>query len=102
MCLGAIYWTRFPASISVDWPPTRLKQDLTTRLYIAKSPRRMLSAAIPMIQMMREEALAAFRAWQEKPDKIPLLNDRPVCGEAGVANLFSRGKTIARSLFQAH
>ena len=26
---------------------------------------------IPMIQMMREEALAAFRAWAEKPNKIP-------------------------------
>jgi hypothetical protein len=23
-----------------------------------------------MLQMMREEALAAFRAWQEKSDKI--------------------------------
>ena len=26
---------------------------------------------IPMLQMMREEALAAFRSWQEKPNKIP-------------------------------
>ena len=26
---------------------------------------------IPMIQMMRQEALAAFRAWEEKPNKIP-------------------------------
>ena len=26
-----------------------------------------------MVQMMREEALAAFRAWQEKSDKIRLL-----------------------------
>jgi hypothetical protein len=25
---------------------------------------------IPMTQTMREEALAAFRAWEEKPDKI--------------------------------
>ncbi len=25
---------------------------------------------IPMIQIMREEALAAFRAWEEKPNKI--------------------------------
>jgi guanine deaminase len=25
---------------------------------------------IPMIQMMREEALAAFRAWENKPNKI--------------------------------
>jgi len=24
-----------------------------------------------MVQMMREEALAAFRAWEEKPNKIP-------------------------------
>jgi len=23
------------------------------------------------VQMLRNEALAAFRAWQEKPDKIP-------------------------------
>ena len=26
---------------------------------------------IPMLQMMREQALAAFHAWQEKPNKIP-------------------------------
>src|SRR5580700_6297692 len=25
---------------------------------------------VPMIQMMREEALAAFRAWENKPNKI--------------------------------
>jgi hypothetical protein len=25
---------------------------------------------IPMIQMMREEALAAFRAWEKKTNKI--------------------------------
>ena len=32
-----------------------------------------------MVQMMREEALAAFRAWQEKSDKIlkpPLLRSK--------------------------
>jgi hypothetical protein len=27
--------------------------------------------SIPMVQMMREEALAGLRAWQEKPNKIP-------------------------------
>ena len=26
---------------------------------------------VPFAQMMREEALAAFRAWEEKKDKIP-------------------------------
>ena len=30
-----------------------------------------LQREIPMIQMMREEALAAFRAWEEHPGKIP-------------------------------
>jgi hypothetical protein len=28
-----------------------------------------LQRKIPMVQMMREEALEAFRAWQDKPDK---------------------------------
>ena len=26
---------------------------------------------IPTLQMMREEALAGFRAWADRPDKIP-------------------------------
>jgi hypothetical protein len=26
--------------------------------------------SVPMIPMMREQALAAFQAWEEKPDKI--------------------------------
>ena len=26
---------------------------------------------IPMMQMMRQEALTAFQAWKQKPDKTP-------------------------------
>jgi guanine deaminase len=56
MCLGAIYWARlsrvFFASVAAD--ASQIGSQRT----------------IPMVQIMREEALAAFRAWEEKPNKI--------------------------------
>jgi guanine deaminase len=48
MCLGAIY-----------------DSFIYSELKLPQAQRR-----IPTRQMMREEALAAFRAWAEKPDKI--------------------------------
>ncbi len=70
MCLGAIYWARlarvFFASDAAD--ATRFNFD-DSFIYceIARPHERR---AIPMIQMMREQALASFRAWQDKSDKI--------------------------------
>ncbi len=54
------------ASTSAASRRTRPKLDSTTLLSIAKSLSRTPQRGIPMIQMMREEALAAFRAWREK------------------------------------
>ena len=70
MCLGAIYWTRlariFFANTTSDaarvgFDDSFIYQEIT----LPYGQRR-----IPTIQMMREEALAAFQAWQNKPDKI--------------------------------
>jgi len=33
--------------------------------------RPLPQRSIPMIRMMHEQAIAAFRAWQEKPNNIP-------------------------------
>jgi len=41
-----------------------------TRAFIASSGRRAPPRSIPMVQMLRDEALVAFRAWEEKPGKI--------------------------------
>ena len=43
---------------------------LMTRAFIASSGRRAPPRSIPMVQMLRDEALVAFRAWEEKPGKI--------------------------------
>jgi guanine deaminase len=71
MCLGAIYWAR-PAKVyfaSTAKDAARIGFDdslIYEQLQLPHTQRR-----IPMIQMMRDEALAAFRAWDEKQDKIP-------------------------------
>jgi tRNA(Arg) A34 adenosine deaminase TadA len=70
MCLGAIYWARlsriFFASGAADASRIGFDDSLIYR-EIAQPP---MHRSIPMVQMMREQALAAFRAWEEKPNKI--------------------------------
>lgn len=71
MCLGAIYWARISrvyfgcvASDASDfgfddsWIYREIATPLTGR-------------QLRMEQLMREEALAAFRAWSETPNKTP-------------------------------
>lgn len=70
MCLGAIYWARLSrvyfANADADASRAGFDDSLIYReLALPYSQRK-----IPMIQMMREEALAAFRAWQNKSNKV--------------------------------
>jgi guanine deaminase len=70
MCLGAIYWTRLSrvyfGSLAADASHAGFDDSFIYREIAHPHPER----GIPMIQLMREEALAAFRAWREKSDKI--------------------------------
>ena len=70
MCLGAIYWARlgkvYFASVAAD----AAKAGFDDSLIYREIAQELAKRSIPMEQMMREEALAAFRAWQEKSDKI--------------------------------
>jgi guanine deaminase len=70
MCLGAIYWARLSrvyfANADADASHFGFDDSLIYReLALPYSQRK-----IPMIQMMREEALAAFRAWENNSNKI--------------------------------
>jgi tRNA(Arg) A34 adenosine deaminase TadA len=70
MCMGAIYWARLTR---VFFAATR--QDAAAAgfddAHIYEQLERPVSQrAIPMHQMMREEALAAFQAWDQRQDKI--------------------------------
>src|SRR6201981_3219838 len=70
MCLGAIYWTRLSrvyfGSLAADASRAGFDDSFIYREIAQPHAER----GIPMFQMMREESLAAFRAWQDQPDKI--------------------------------
>lgn len=71
MCLGAIYWARpgrvFYANFASDAAAIGFDDaHIYSEFQLPPSKRQ-----IPMIPLLREEALKAFRAWEEKPDKAP-------------------------------
>lgn len=70
MCVGAIFWAR-PAK--VFYGNTREDaaaigfDDSFIYTQIALPPAQR---EIPMLQILRDEALAAFRDWEKKPNKV--------------------------------
>jgi guanine deaminase len=71
MCFGAIYWARpervFYACSAADASLAGFDDSL---IY-SEIERPHGHRRIPFQSMMRQEALAAFRAWQQKQDKTP-------------------------------
>jgi len=70
MCMALIYWARldkvYYANTAADaakigFDDARIYQEL-------KLPHAQRS--LPLIQIMRQEAMAAFTAWERKPDKV--------------------------------
>lgn len=70
MCLGAIFWARLArvyfANLASDASCIGFDDSFIYREMAQPVSRR----SVPMIPMMREQALAPFRAWEEKLDKI--------------------------------
>ncbi len=71
MCLGAIYWARLAkiyfGNLAADASLVGFDDSLIYTEFRKPFPDR----SIPMVPMMREQALAAFRAWQEISNKTP-------------------------------
>jgi tRNA(Arg) A34 adenosine deaminase TadA len=70
MCLGAIYWARparvFYAGVAAD----AAAAGFDDAMIYAELKRPPESRRIPMIPLLREEALAVFSAWKNAGDKI--------------------------------
>jgi guanine deaminase len=71
MCLGAIYWARLARIYFGNLASDASKIGFDDSFIYHEFGRTFPLRSIPMVQMMREQALAAFRAWQDKPNKIP-------------------------------
>jgi guanine deaminase len=71
MCLGAIYWARLArvyfAALSAD----ASQAGFDDSFIYGEIARPREERKIPMIPLMREEGLAAFREWRAKGNKIP-------------------------------
>ena len=70
MCMGAIYWARpervFFGNTHLDAAAIGFDDSFIYQ-ELAKDPGDRL---IPLVPLMRDEALAAFRAWTAKYDKV--------------------------------
>jgi guanine deaminase len=70
MCLGAIYWARISRVYFGNADADASKIGFDDSLIYHEIAQPHSQRKIPMIQMMREEALSAFHAWENKPNKI--------------------------------
>ena len=71
MCLGAIYWARPKAIYFANTRDDAAGIGFDDRTIYDEFTRRHGDRRIPMIQVLREEALVAFQEWQQKNDKVP-------------------------------
>src|SRR5271166_1717118 len=70
MCMGAIYWARIDKVYFGGLAADAAKAGFDDSAIYAEITQPHAEREIPMIQMMRDEAQRAFRAWEEHPGKI--------------------------------
>jgi guanine deaminase len=71
MCLGALYWARPRGIYFANTRDDAAEIGFDDRAIYEEFTRPHSDRKIPMIQVLREEALVAFREWQAKNDKVP-------------------------------
>jgi guanine deaminase len=70
MCLGAIYWAHLDRIYFGNLASDASKIGFDDSIIYHEMTQGLRRRSIEMIPMMREQALKAFQAWQEKPDKV--------------------------------
>ncbi len=70
MCLGAIYWARLARVYFGNLASDASRIGFDDSFIYRELAQVLRKRSIPMIPMMREQALAAFHVWGQKPNKI--------------------------------
>jgi len=70
MCLSAIYWARIEKIYYGNTREDARKIDFDDSLIYTELQKNIDKRKIPMIQIMRNEALKAFELWDKKKDKV--------------------------------
>jgi guanine deaminase len=69
MCLGAIYWARLSRVYYASLAADAAQAGFDDSSIYGELAKPLSERSIPMHQLMREEALAAFLAWKNFPHK---------------------------------
>ena len=70
MCLAAIYWARIDNIYYANTRSDAQKIDFDDSLIYEELKKNIKERKISMYQIMRDEALKAFKMWDKKVDKI--------------------------------
>ena len=70
MCLSAIYWARIDKIYYANTREDARKIDFDDSLIYSEFIKSIDERKIPMVQIMRNEALKAFELWEKKTDKV--------------------------------
>jgi tRNA(Arg) A34 adenosine deaminase TadA len=70
MCLSAIYWARIDKIYYANTRDDAQKIDFDDSFIYSEFKKNINKRKIPMIQIMRNEALKAFELWDKKTDKV--------------------------------
>ena len=70
MCLSAIYWSHIDKIFYANTRDDAKNIDFDDSFIYSEINKKIEDRKIQMIQMLRDEALKAFKIWDEKVDKI--------------------------------
>ena len=70
MCLSAIYWARIDKIYYANTKEDAKQIDFDDSLIYTELQKNIDKRKIPMIQILRNEALKAFELWDQKKDKV--------------------------------
>ncbi len=71
MCLGAIYWARLSKLVFANTKKDARDIQFDDSFIYDEIALPIEKRSLPTTTMLRDEALAAFRLWNEKTDKTP-------------------------------
>ena len=70
MCLGAIYWARIKKIYYGNTKKDAADINFADDFIYKELEQRKEERFVPLISLLRNEALKTFRAWMEKKDKV--------------------------------
>lgn len=70
MCLAAVYWARLDRLYYANTRVDAARIGFDDEFLYQEIPLPIEKRSLPMIRLLSDEAIAAFEAWDKKPDKV--------------------------------